>query len=368
MWLSADTTDPRSPLIRVLFDAHQLGRQQTGNETYVREVLGRLGQEPDLEIVAGVEAGESASDRLGAEIRKRRVPRQGLLRLAALTLLARQEQVDVVHAIYFAPPATGRRSVVTIHDISFEKYPEFFSRGALVRDKLLIRASVRSATRVITVSETSKRDIVETYDVSPDRVVAIPNGVSPLYNAAPTWRAFEGDRPFRILAVGSLEPRKNLTRLVDAVASLTSELRVELRVVGPDGYKAELIRQRLGGVAEATVSGWLAEDELAEEYRRADVFAYPSLYEGFGLPILEAMASGTPVVASNRGAIPEVAGDAAILVDPLDVDALSGALRQVALEQSVARRLRERGLERAKQFTWERSASAHAEVYRGLTQ
>lgn len=355
-------------MIRVLFDAHQLGRRQTGNETYVREVLGRLGQERDLEIVAALEGArrEAWSRVLGPSIKARRVPRQGLLRLGALTLLAAQEQVDVVHSIYFGPPAVGQCSVVTIHDISFEKYPEFFSRVALVRDKLLIRASARSATRVITVSETSKRDIVETYDVPAHRVVVIPNGVSGIYNPDLDWRPLESGRPFRILAVGSLEPRKNLIRLVDAVASLASELPVELRVIGPDGYKADLIRQRLGGLAAATVSGWLSEEELAEAYRLADVFAYPSLYEGFGLPILEAMASGTPVVTSNRGAIPEVAGDAALLVDPLDVGALAGALRQVALEESVARTLRERGLERVEQFSWEHSATAHAEVYRSL--
>jgi Glycosyltransferase len=283
-----------------------------------------------------------------------------------LAILARQERADLVHAIYFLPPATGRATVVTIHDISFELFPEFFSRTALARNRILIRASAKAASCVVTVSETSRRDIVERYGLPESRVVVIPNGVSPVFRPAEHWEPFQGGRPLRILAVGTLEPRKNLMRLIDALRLVSSDMAVSLRVVGPDGYQSARIRDRLSSAIESRVVGWASESELATEYRAADVFVYPSIYEGFGLPLLEAMAAGTPVVASTGGSIPEVAGDAALLADPYDVAGLADAIRRIAGDGSLAAELRARALERAASYTWEGSAAAHAAVYRSL--
>lgn len=355
-------------MTRVLFDAHQLGRRQTGNETYVRELLRGLRGRDDLELIAAVEAGQRPTDVLAPPVRLRRVPSNGFARLAVMALLARQERPDVVHAVYFLPPATGRPTVLTVHDISFERFPEFFSRRALLRDRLLIRASAGAASRVVTVSETSRRDLVELYGLPEDRVVAIPNGVSPRFRPADgaAWAPYDGDRPLRVLAVGTVQPRKNLARLMDALAIVGRELRVQLRVVGPDGHQAAAIRNRLSMSVETEIVGWLDDAALADEYRRADVFAYPSIYEGFGLPVVEAMASGTPVVTSTGGSLPEVAGDAALLVDPYDVAALAAAIRRIAEDGPGAAALRARGLARAATFTWERSAALHAAVYRDL--
>ena len=355
-------------MTRVLFDAHQLGRRQTGNETYVRELLRGLRGRDDLELIAAVEAGQRPTDVLAPPVRLRRVPSNGFARLAAMALIARQEHPDVVHAVYFLPPATGRPTVLTVHDISFERFPEFFSRRALLRDRLLIRASAGAASRVVTVSETSRRDLVELYGLPEDRVVAIPNGVSPRFRPADgaAWTPYDGDRPLRVLALGTLQPRKNLVRLMDALAIVGRELRVQLRVVGPDGHQAAAIRNRLSMSVETEIVGWLDDAALADEFRRADVFAYPSIYEGFGLPVVEAMASGTPVVTSTGGSLPEVAGDAALLVDPYDVAALAAAIRRIAEDGPGAAALRARGLARAATFTWERSAALHAAVYRDL--
>jgi glycosyltransferase involved in cell wall biosynthesis len=355
-------------MTRVLFDAHQLGRRQTGNETYVRELLRGLRGRDDLELIAAVEAGQRPTDVLAPPVRLRRIPSNGFARLAAMALIARQERPDVVHAVYFLPPATGRPTVLTVHDISFERFPEFFSRRARVRDRLLIRASARAASRVVTVSETSRRDLVELYGLPEGRVVAIPNGVSPRFRPADgaTWAPYGGDRPLRVLAVGTLQPRKNLVRLMDSLAIVGRELRVQLRVVGPDGHQAAAIRKRLSSSVETEIVGWLDDDALADEYRRADVFAYPSIYEGFGLPVIEAMACGTPVVTSTGGSLPEVAGDAALIVDPYDVAALAAAIRRIAEDGPGAAVLRARGLTRAATFTWERSAALHAAVYRDL--
>ncbi len=353
---------------RVLFDAHQLGRRQTGNETYVRELLRALRGKDDLAVIAAVEAGQRPTDVLAPPVRLRRVPSNGFARLAAMALLARQERPDVVHAVYFLPPLTGLPTVLTVHDLSFERFPEFFSRRALVRDRLFIRASARAASRVVTVSETSRCDLIELYELPEDRVIVIPNGVGDGFRPSSenAWAPYPGDRPLRVLAVGTLQPRKNLLRLLDALAVVGREIPVQLRVVGPDGHQAAEIRDRLASSVQTEIVGWLEDDALAEEYRRADVFAYPSIYEGFGLPVIEAMASGTPVVTSTGGSLPEVAGDAALLVDPYDVAALAVAIRRIAEDGPRTAALRTRGLARAATFTWERSAALHAAVYQDL--
>ncbi len=216
----------RDGLIRLYFDAHQLGRRQTGNETYVRELLRQFRDREDLDVTALVESGERPTDVLAPPIRVRRVPANGLARLGSIALLARRARPDVVHAIYFLPPATGRPTVLTVHDISFERFPQFFSRRALVRDRLLIRASARAATRVVTVSETSRRDLVELYGLPENRVIAIPNGVGPQFRLSDVnaWSPFAGDRPFQILAVGTLQPRKNLARLLDAARIVARDM------------------------------------------------------------------------------------------------------------------------------------------------
>lgn len=350
-------------MTRVLLDAHQLGRRQTGNETYVRELLAHLRDLEDLELVAAVEGRPSPTGPLAPPVVLRTVPKSGLGRLAALAAIARRSRADVVHAIYFLPPASGRPTVVTVHDISFERHPEFFSRRALFRDRTLIRASARMATRVVTVSETSRRDLIELYGIPENRVVAIPNGVDEAFGPTDIWVPYTGDRPFRVLAVGTLQPRKNLMRLVEAVERLSVELPIDLRVIGPDGFQAAAIRDRLSRSFRAQIVGYVTPDRLADAYREADLFVYPSLYEGFGLPVVEAMASGTPVVTSTGGSLPEVAGNAALIVDPESVDALAGAIRSVASDPALAARLRSLGLERARGFSWSATALRHRDVY-----
>jgi glycosyltransferase involved in cell wall biosynthesis len=165
-----------------------------------------------------------------------------------------------------------------------------------------------------------------------------------------------------------LQPRKNLLRLIDAVALVAREMSISLRVVGPDGFQANQIRDRLDGVTEVEITGYVSHEQLVAEYQRADVFVYPSLYEGFGLPILEAMASGIPVVTSTGGSLPEVAGDAALIVDPLDVVAIASAIHRIASYPSLHERLRTLGLARSARFTWRDAARAHLDVYRDATR
>lgn len=349
----------------VLFDAHQLGRRQTGNETYVRELLDSLRGLEDVSIHAVVERGQGPRGVLAPPVQTHLVPGNGFGRLAAMSLLARRIRPDLLHAIYFLPPMIGRPTVLTIHDISFERYPEFFSRTALIRDRIFVRLSARRATRIVTVSETSRRDLIEIYGIPPERVVAIPNGVSPVFRPlADASPGRDGSQPIRVLAVGTLQPRKNLIRLLAAVRRVSADVPVVLRIVGPDGFQADAIRQRLGGSADVEIVGYVSDEGLADEYRRADMLVYPSIYEGFGLPVIEAMACGTPVVTSTGGSLPEVAGDAAVIVDPFDVSAIAAGIRRLAEDPILATTLRERGIRRAGQFTWAEAARRHLEIYR----
>jgi glycosyltransferase involved in cell wall biosynthesis len=352
--------------MRVLFDAHQLGSRQTGNETYVRELLRGLRDQPDLDVVAAVEGGQERAGVLAPPICLRRVPHNGLARMAVLSLAARADKVDLVHAVYFLPPMPGRPSVVTIHDISFERHPEFFSRRSLLRDRLLIRDAARRASRLITVSETSRQDLIELWRVPPERVVAIYNGVDEVFRPGPNEPDEGSLDPLRVLAVGTLQPRKNLGRLLEALAIVGRDRRVELRVVGPDGYQAQEIRERLSDRGDVEVTGYLDRMALAQEYRRAHLLVYPSLYEGFGLPVVEAMASGIPVVTTTGGSLPEIAGDAALIVDPLDVSAIAAAIVRVADDGLLRATLRRLGLARARAFDWRTTARRHVEVYERL--
>jgi glycosyltransferase involved in cell wall biosynthesis len=256
--------------------------------------------------------------------------------------------VDVLHCPTYLGPLRSRVPlVVTVHDLAVFRHPEAFNRWTRTYSRRVVPRVVRAAARVIAVSEFTRGELVELLGVPDDRIRVIPNGVEGEF--APDGPSADGDY---VLAVGTLEPRKNLERLAAAARSA----EVELRVVGARGWGD--VRVEGNGVR------WLGEvpdAELARLYRGALCLAYPSLYEGFGIPVLEAMACGTPVVTSAGGATEEVAGGAAVLVDPLDPAAIAGGI-----EQAVGRRdeLRRRGLERAGRFTWADAARATEAVYR----
>ncbi len=251
---------------------------------------------------------------------------------------------DVLHCPTYRAPLRSRTPVVvTVHDLAVFRRPETFNRWTRTYSRAIVPKVVRAARRVIAVSDFTRRELLEIVGVPEERVRVVPNAVEAVFS--PAGRESEGEY---VLAVGTLEPRKNLQRLAEAV----DRLGLELRVVGVRGWG----RVELPGSAR-----WLGEvpdDELAALYRGARCLAYPSLYEGFGIPVLEAMACGCPVVTSAGGACEEVAGGAAVLVDPLDVASIAGGIERVDAT------LREPGLERARQFSWAASAAATVEVYR----
>ena len=284
-----------------------------------------------------------------------------------------RDNIDVAHAtVNVAPLMSGRAVVVTVHDLAFLRYPEQYPGFKQRYLTAMTRRSVEHADRVIAVSSSTRADIIHFYDVDPDRVVVVPNGLDPAMKpiedpeALATFRK-KHDLPERfILFLGTLQPRKNLIALMRAWARLDPANRLPLVVVGAQGWMYEPILEQaraLGVAGEIVFKGFAESRDLPYWYSAATIFVYPSLYEGFGMPVVEAMACGVPVIASNTSSLPEVAGDAGILVDPSNISALSEAIQSLTDREDLRRTLRQRGLDQAMQFSWTRTARETASVY-----
>jgi len=329
----------------VVVDADVLGRRRTGDETYVLNLLREL-PEPaaaaGLRIAAVTRRPDLVPD--GIEAIELSTPSQELRMAWSLPRLLGRLGADLVHTQYALPWRCPCPGVVTIHDLSFEHHSTLMSR----RDRLVFRRivpwSTRRAARVLTVSERSSRDLVELYGLAPAAIVVTPNGVDPVF------RPGDGGTHDYVLSVGAVQPRKNQLAALEAAQAIG----LPLVVVGPE-KDAGLARQlRAKG---ATLRGYIEIDELAALYRGAACLVQASHYEGFGLPVLEAMASGTPVVTVRDEALMEVAGDAAVIVAE---GGLAEGIR-VALDDREA--LVAAGLERVRAFSWRAAAERTVAVY-----
>jgi glycosyltransferase involved in cell wall biosynthesis len=253
-----------------------------------------------------------------------------------------------LHCTIFRAPQRARvPTILTVHDLAVLRHPEVFPLWTRLYGRTALRPTIRAVDRVIAVSEFSKREVVELAGIDPERVDVVPNALEPVFQAG--GEAAEGDY---VLAVGTLEPRKNLARIAEA----TARVGVQLRLVGAAGWGD-------AGVGGSHVSwlGRIDDEALAAAYRGARSLVFPSLYEGFGIPALEAMACGTPVVTSRGSAMAEVVGDAGILVDPLDVSSIAAGIEAADLRRGELVPL---GLERARRYTWERAVAAAVDSYR----
>lgn len=296
----------------------------------------------------------------------------------ALPRQAAQHRLDWLHMPantipLFRPCQAG----VFIHDTTIIDTPHYFPLWHRNYARIFTRLAAHNAAHIFTNSEQSKRDIVRCFDVPADKIVVTYLAANPSYRplstaiVAEVTRRYQLDLPTGfILTVGALEPRKNLVRLINAYAKCREwGIAAPLVHVGPTGWHFSEIQHeinRLGLAEQVRFLGRVPLDDLAALYNAAAVFAYPSLYEGFGLPPLEAMACAAPVVTSNTSSLPEVVGDAALQVDPLDVTALANAIHAVLTQPALAQSLRERGPRRAQQFSWRRCALETAGVYLGI--
>jgi glycosyltransferase involved in cell wall biosynthesis len=300
-------------------------------------------------------------------------PQRLLWEQLVLPSVLRRLRIDVLHSPHFsAPIVTGAsRRVVTVHDLAAYRHPESHSFVKRWYFRSMIRAA-RRADRIVTLAESIRDDLIHRHGVPADRIDVVPHGVDdafrPLGENVPAERALEEyglTHPF-VLYVGELSARKNLERLIEAVERLAGSIPMMVALVGPMGQGAGRLRARMARSplrGRIRVMGYMSPSDLIELYRAADVFVYPSLYEGFGLPVLEAMACGTPVIISDRQAMTEVAGDAALRFEATSAEALADVLATTLLDDDLARSLRARARARARAFTWPRTAELTRDAY-----
>ena len=277
---------------------------------------------------------------------------------------------EVIHATNPAavpPVRKGQALVVTVHDLAFEHHPDLFPPSWRWLYRAGVRAAVKRAAAILVPTQTTADDLLEHHDLDPARVHVTPLGASlPAATDDPgaVLDRLEVPRPY-VLSVGTQEPRKNLVRLLRAYRQVAPDVPHALVLAGAEGWGNDELRLELDRPGPGTIvrTGHVSDEDLDALYRGADAFAYLSLYEGFGLPVVEALARGVPSVVSNTSSLPEVAGDAAVLVDPTDVGEIADALARVLTDLGAADDLRRRGPERAARFTWEATARATLDAY-----
>lgn len=375
--------------VHVAINAHLLSSaasyRSAGVSNYSRHLLTALGRlvvdgEVPHRFTAFLHADDFAA--MGVEVKRGSARlEKPLLRIAweqtILPVALSRIQADVVHGLVnVLPLATQRPGVVTVHDLSFLRLPELFPPYKRAYLTALCRASVARAQQIIAVSRQTADDLAAVWGVDRERVLIAPNGVDTRFSpGAPAQAAaFRQARglPERFwLSLGTLEPRKNLSMLLEAFARWRqtapfAEPQPHLVLAGGKGWYYDTIFSQVAalGLTECVhFPGFVPGEELPQWYRAAELFLYPSRYEGFGLPVVEAMACGTPVICSNAPGVREVAGDAAMQLPPDDVDAWVAAFSMAATQPAFLAALRSAGLERAKQFTWENAAAVTIDAY-----
>jgi glycosyltransferase involved in cell wall biosynthesis len=367
--------------LRIAIDAHSIGAKLGGNESYATNLIEALAQIDSVNdytlYVTTAEAFNRYHGRWPNFTVRSTRPHTPLIRIP-LTLSAelRKNPVDLLHVQFTAPPFCPCPVVVSVHDLSFEHLPHTFNRRSRTQLRLTVRHSVRRAARILTLSEHTKQDIVQTYSVDPSKVEAIPIAAAPHFRPVSDAKELQrvrhnyGIESNYILYVGSIQPRKNLVRLLNAYKFLRKKYQADkLPKLVLAGKCAWLYDETLRALHETRLedsvilTGYVPESDLPALYSGARCFVYPSYFEGFGLPPLEAMQCGVPVIIGNRTSLPEVVGDAGLLVDPFDVEALAAAMEDVINNSVLRSQLRVKGFARARMFDWKETARRTLEVY-----
>jgi glycosyltransferase involved in cell wall biosynthesis len=363
--------------MRLAVDAHAIGRHLTGNEVYVRSLLSAFadldGKSDFLAYVTGP-LGEAG---IPSRFATRQIAANPFVRLGFdLPRRLRIDRPDLLHVQYTAPLFCPVPTVVTVHDVSFLERPEYFTASRAMQLRITVARSVKQAARVLTVSEFARESIVRAYNLAPDKIVVTPDAASPSFRAINRAAAaqrvrerFRLNNPY-VLTVGDLQPRKNHIGLIQAFAKLMKDqpqLTHELVLAGKDTWFGGKVREaaRESGVgSRIRFTGFVSDDDLLQLYNACECFAFPSFYEGFGIPVLEAMACGRAVICSNSSAIPEVADGAALLFNPEKNEEMVRALADVLKDSQLRTRMERLGLKRASYFSWRKTAEMTLKVYR----
>ena len=364
--------------MRIGIDARKL--HDFGIGTYIRNLLRQLARmDRQTEFVILCRPDDCAMvTALGENFRGvvETAGNYSLLEQVKIPLALKREGVTLFHAPHYVlPPLVRCKAVVTIHDCIHLMFPQYLPNRFAYRYAIAsIRLAARRATRIMTVSESSKRDILKFVDTEPGKIDVIYNAYDDTFAIEPreedvvrVRERYQLESEF-VLYAGNVKPHKNLERLIEAFHLVRKRGldHLKLVMIGDEISKYTALRRAVHRHQlhkYVRFLGYLPEETLAVMYRLAGVFVFPSLYEGFGLPPLEAMASGTPVVMSNVSSLPEVAGDAAVLVDPYSPGAIAGAMRRVMMDGRLRDDMRERGLARAREFSWGRSVRRVKEIY-----
>jgi glycosyltransferase involved in cell wall biosynthesis len=351
--------------------------RSAGINWYIQNLLSHL-PEADPQVDYTVFLGErrypgvDGIDLQVSRLPTRRPPVRILWEQGVQPWSVRKAGLDLIHGTAFVGPLLSACPlVVTVHDLSFLFYPQSFRAMNRIYLRLFTQHSVHQAKRIIAVSESTKRDLIQQYGLSPAKVDVVHNGVDPGFQPLPTaqiaaFRAKRGLPDRFILFVGTLEPRKNVVRLIEAYARLP-ETRPPLLLIGGRGWLYDEVFARveaLGLGDEVSFVGFVPAEDLPLWYNSASLFVYPSLYEGFGLPPLEAMACGTPVVVSTASSLPEVVGPAGLLADPESSEALAQAMEQILADSDLREEMQNAGTARAGGFSWQRTAAGTVDSYR----
>lgn len=368
--------------MRFALDAHSIGRKLTGNEVYARNLLnGFACLDRQSEFIAYVSVDEAARW-VPKRFLTRRVSANPFCRLGFdLSWNLRRDRPGLVHVQYTAPAACPVPVVVSVHDVSFLEHPEYFSPGRAAQLRWTVRHTVKRAARVLTGSEFSRASILRMYpDLDPERVAVVPNAASPAFRpvsremaAAAVRERFGLAAPF-VLTVGDLQPRKNHLGLISAFASMVRafpRLPHHLVLAGKDTWYAPRVHEaaRQSGVSSRIhFTGFVSDEDLLHLYNACDAFVFPSFYEGFGLPVLEAMACQRAVACSCTSALPEVADGAALLFDPYTPDDVVKALADLLRDAELRARMERLGGQRAAQFSWNKTAERTLGIYYEVAQ
>ncbi len=368
--------------MKFAIDAHHIGLRKTGTETYVYNLVRHLALlEPNGErylvylnprqSVKGVESNPAFETRTIPTA----IPH---LRFAVFyPVESWRTSFDVFHSQFSVPPLLRSRSVLTVYDLAYERFPECFSPKMRRQMQIFVKWSCHRADHIITISESSKRDLVEIYRLDPKRVTVTYPGPGEDYKPMDVEQAkrhlqeaYGIEAPF-ILFVGNLEPRKNLARLLEAFGQLKRNDRIscKLVIVGQKIWLADKIFETVRTHSleqQVLLTGYVPSADLPAFYNAASLLIYPSLFEGFGLPVVEAMACGTPVITSFGSSLEEIASGAAVLIDPYSISSIVAAIEKVINSADVQRDLREAGLARAARFSFRRMAEQTRSVYQHL--
>lgn len=369
--------DDRRP-ITIGFDGSRLSvGDRTGTETYSAEILRHLAPLLDGDTLRVYLRTRDIPSDLATErsIEPVPIPFPRLWTHVRLSWETRRHRPDVLFVPSHVAPALHPPTVVTIHDLGYLHFPEDHPPAQRRILDVSTRWSARAASRIIAISEATRRDLMGAYGMDSDKISVVHHGVGQAFGPRSDAEIAElksrlGLPPRFVLAVGTIQPRKNLGRLSSAMRSVAAAgLDHHLVIAGKPGWLVERVEKDIATSGAASLVhrlGYVAPPDLPTLYAAADAFAFPSLYEGFGLPALEAMASGTPVLTSDRSAFPEVVGDSALIANPTDSDAIGTALVQLLTNQPLRARLRRAGLERSAAFTWQDTAAKTLSVLRDV--